>query len=140
MMRHGWMLVATVLATCVIGATAPGEARQATTAEQYVGMWTGTYDGAATGTLEMILDKGKDGGVTGKVNVVSDAGNYSADFKSIVFDGTKATAAYDFPLDPSAEVVMTATFEAAAAKGTWSLRVKGQTDELAGGGIAISKK
>jgi hypothetical protein len=81
-----------------------------------------------------------DGGVTGKVNVVSEAGSYSADFKSMVFDGTKATAAYDFPLDPSAEVVMTATFDGAAAKGTWSLRAKGQTDEIVGGGIAIAKK
>jgi len=121
-------------------AAAPTAARQAAGPEQYVGIWAGTYDGAATGTLELILDKGKDGGLTGKVNVVSEGGNYSADFKSIVFDGTKATAAYDFPLDPSAEVVMTATFDGAAAKGTWSLRAKGQTDELLGGGIAISKK
>jgi len=124
----------------VAAAAAPTAARQAAGPEQYVGIWAGTYDGAATGTLELILDKGKDGGLTGKVNVVSEGGNYSADFKSIVFDGTKATAAYDFPLDPSAEVVMTATFDGAAAKGTWSLRAKGQTDELLGGGIAISKK
>ena len=38
-----------------------------------------------------------------------------ADFKSIVFDGTKATAANDVPLDPSAEVVMTASFDGATA-------------------------
>lgn len=50
------------------------------------------------------------------------------------------TATYDFPLDPSAEVVMTASFDGAAAKGTWSLRPKGQTDELAGGGVAVTKK
>ena len=121
-------------------ATAPMAARQASNAEQYVGMWSGTYDGAATGTLEMILDKGKAGALTGKVNVVSDGGNYSADFKSVTFEGSKVTAAYDFPLDPSAEVVMTATFDGGSAKGTWSLRPKGQTDEVAGGGIAISKK
>ena len=35
---------------------------------------------------------------------------------------------------------MTATFEGASAKGTWSLRPKGQADELAGGGLAITKK
>ena len=120
--------------------TISAAAGQTPVAEQYVGIWAGTYDGAATGTMEMFLDKGKDGALTGKVNVVSDGGNYSADFKSIELDGSKVTAKYDFPLDPSAEVVMTATFETAAAKGTWSLRPKGQTDELAGGGIAISKK
>ena len=35
---------------------------------------------------------------------------------------------------------MTATFGKADAKGTWSLRPKGQNDELAGGGIAVTKK
>jgi hypothetical protein len=128
------------LVACVAVAAAPMAARQAANPEQYVGMWAGTYDGAATGTMEMILDKTKDGALSGKVNVVTEGGNYSADFKSIVFEGSKVTAAYDFPLDPSAEVVMTASFDGAAAKGTWSLRAKGQTDEIAGGGIAISKK
>ena len=40
----------------------------------------------------------------------------------------------------AAEVIMTATFEGSAAKGTWSLRPKGQPDELASGGIAVTKK
>ena len=131
---------ALLLTLCWIGSATLLGARQAPAGEQYVGMWAGTYDGAATGTMEMFLDKGKDGALTGKVNVVSDGGNYTAEFKSVVLDGSRVTAKYDFPLDPSAEVVMTATFESAAAKGTWSLRPKGQADELAGGGIAISKK
>ena len=50
------------------------------------------------------------------------------------------TAKYDFPLDPSAEVVMTATFDGGTAKGTWSLRAKGQADEIASGGLAVTKK
>ena len=78
--------------------------------------------------------------MTGKVNVNGDGATYAADLKSVVFDGAKMTAKYDFPLDPSAEIVMTATFEAASAKGTWSLRAKGQNDEVAGGGIAVAKK
>jgi hypothetical protein len=140
MMRNRSIWLTLGLVMLIAGYAGNAGAWQASPGEQYVGMWAGSYDGAATGTMEMILDKGKDGGVTGKVNVVSDGGNYSADFKSIVFDGSKATAKYDFPLDPSAEVIMTATFEGAAAKGTWSLRPKGQTDEIAGGGIAISKR
>ena len=40
----------------------------------------------------------------------------------------------------NAEIVMTATFEPASATGTWSLRPKGQPDELASGGIAVTKK
>jgi hypothetical protein len=116
------------------------EGRQAATGEQYAGMWTGTYDGAGSGQFEMTLDKGKDGAITGKVSVTTDGGNYSADFSSVSFDGPKMTAKYIFPLDPSAEIVMTATFDKAEAKGTWSMRPKGQTDELAGGGIAVTKK
>ena len=116
------------------------EARQASNAEQYAGMWTGTYDGSGTGQFELTLDKGKDGAMTGKVAVTTDGGNYTADLKSVSFDGTKMSATYDFPLDPSAEVIMTATFDGRAAKGTWSVRAKGQTDEIAAGGLAITKK
>jgi RNA polymerase primary sigma factor len=73
----------------------------------------------------------------------SDAATYASlrdVTKDVKFEGAKMSAKYDFPLDPSAEVVLTATFEGSTAKGTWSLRAKGQTDEMAGGGIAISKK
>jgi hypothetical protein len=88
----------------------------------------------------MTLDKGTDGAMSGKVNVTTDGGNYSADLKTVTFDGTKMTAKYDFPLDPSAEIVMTATFDGGSAKGTWSLRAKGQADEVAGGTLVVSKK
>jgi hypothetical protein len=78
--------------------------------------------------------------MTGKVNVTTDGGNYSADLKSVAFEGTKMTAKYDFPLDPSAEIVMQAIFDGGSAKGTWSLHPKGQTEEIASGGIAVTKK
>ena len=113
---------------------------QASGGEQYAGMWTGTYDGTGTGTFEMTLDKGKDGAMTGRVTVNGDGTNYSADLRSIAFEGAKMTAKYDFPLDPSAEIVMTATFESASAKGTWVLKPKTQPDELASGGIAVTRK
>ena len=125
----GWILTAT-----------PISARQAAGAEQYAGMWSGTYDGAGTGQFEMTLAKAQDGTKTGKVDVTTEGGNYSADLTSVVFEGPKMTAKYDFPLDPSAEVIMTATFEGSAAKGTWSLRPKDKPDELASGGIAVTKK
>jgi hypothetical protein len=35
---------------------------------------------------------------------------------------------------------MTATFDGTTAKGTWSLRPKGQPDELAGGAITVTRK
>ena len=139
MMARRLLAVLLFLACWILTAT-PMSARQAAGAGQYAGMWSGTYDGAGTGQFEMTLVKAQDGAMTGKVDVTTEGGNYSADLKSVAFEGPKMTAKYDFPLDPSAEVIMTATFEGSAAKGTWSLRPKGQSDELASGGIAVTKK
>ena len=139
-MRIRRMSPVLMLAVAWMVTAALTDARQASGGEQYAGMWTGTYDGSGTGQFEMTLDKGQDGTMTGKVNVTTDGGNYAADLKSVTFEGAKMTARYDFPLDPSAEVVMTTTFEGTSGKGTWSLRAKGQTDEIASGGITIKKK
>jgi hypothetical protein len=138
-MSHHRMLTLLLVMACWIGSAIRMDARQAPAGEQYVGMWTGTYDGAGTGTMELMLDK-KDGAIAGKISATTDGGNYTADLKGVTFEGAKMSAKYDFPLDPSAEVVVTATFDGNTAKGTWSLRAKGQTDEVAGGGLAISKK
>ena len=118
-------------------------AAQASSGEKYVGTWTGTWDGAGTGTFEMTLDKSKDappGSLTGRVEVGTDGGNYNATFKTIAFDGPKMTARYEFPLDTSAEIVVTATFEDKSAKGTWAMRPKGQEGDLAGGTFAVTRK
>ena len=139
MMAHR-LLAGLLVVACWILTVTPISARQAANADQYAGMWSGTYDGAGSGQFEMTLVKAQDGAMTGKVDVTTEGGNYSADLKSVAFEGPKMTAKYDFPLDPSAEVIMTATFEGSAAKGTWSLRPKGQPDELASGGIAVTKK
>ena len=134
------LLAVLLFVACWLLTAPPISARQATGADQYAGMWSGTYDGAGTGQFEMTLAKAKDGTMSGKVDVTTEGGNYNADLKSVTFDGPKMTAKYDFPLDPSAEVIMTATFEGSAAKGTWSLRPKDKPDELASGGIAVTKK
>jgi hypothetical protein len=103
------------------------------------GTWAGTWDGAGSGNFELTLDK-KDGAPAGRVAVTTDGGNYTADLKGIAFAGSKMTATYDFPLDTSAEVAIATTFEAKDAKGTWSLRPKGQDAEIAGGTFALSRK
>jgi hypothetical protein len=136
MMRNRSIWLTLLLVMSITGNAVAG---QASAGEQYVGMWAGTYDGAGTGTLELILDR-KDGGIAGKVSATTDGGNYTADLKDVTFEGAKMSAKYDFPLDPSAEVVVTATFDGNTAKGTWSLRPKGQTEEIAGGGLSVTKK
>jgi hypothetical protein len=110
------------------------------TGEKYIGTWAGTWDGAGSGDFELTLDKAKDGPLGGRVAVVTDGGNYNADLKSIAFDGPKMTAKYDFPLDTSAEVSITATFADKSAKGTWAMHPKGQDAEVAAGTFSITKK
>ena len=104
------------------------------------GTWSGTWDGSGTGDFELTLEKTKDGAVGGRVAVTSDGGNYTADLKSVALDGGKLTATYDFPLDPSAEVAVSGSFDDRTAKGTWMLRPKGQTTEIASGGWTVAKK
>ena len=106
----------------------------------FAGTWAGTWDGAGSGQFELVLEKSKEGAPAGRVAVTTDNGNYSAELKSIAFDGGKMTAKYEFPLDPSAEVAVAATFDGDAAKGTWSLRPKGQDAEIAGGTWTVKKK
>jgi hypothetical protein len=108
--------------------------------EKYLGSWTGTWDGAGSGDFELTLDKAKDAPLAGRVAVTTDGGNYNATLTAIAFDGPKMTARYDFPLDPSAEVLLTVTFGDKAAKGTWAMRPKGQEGDIASGSFAVSKK
>ena len=118
----------------------PWQRQQETSGDEYNGQWTGTYEGSGTGAFELLLQKNADGKPTGKVSVTTDGGNYDADLRTIAFKGKSIEAAYDFPLDPSAEVVMAATVEGSTAKGTWVLRPKGGGAEVASGTFALTKR
>jgi hypothetical protein len=132
-----WLFVIVFL-RC-LSSTSAGAA-QSTSGGEYTGTWSGTWDGSGSGNFELTLEKAKDGRTAGKVAVTTEQGNYTADLKSVSFAANKMTASYDFPLDPSAEVALAATFEAAKAAGTWSLRPKGGGAEVAGGSFTVSKK
>jgi hypothetical protein len=108
--------------------------------EQFVGTWSGGWEGAgASGGFELTLEKGKDGALGGKVSVTGEP-TYSAAFRSLAFDGKKMTAKYDFPPDSAAEVVLTATFEDTKAAGGWSLVEKASGGEVVSGTWSVSKK
>jgi hypothetical protein len=130
-----WLLV--VFGTAL--ASTPARALQASTGDEYAGTWTGTWDGSGSGEFELTLEKGKDA-PSGKVAVTTEQGNYTADLKGLSFSGKSMSATYDFPLDPSAEVAIAATFDGGKAKGTWSLRPKGQATELAGASWTVTKR
>jgi hypothetical protein len=128
-----------LIACSLTFASTPARATQASTGDDYAGKWAGTWDGSGSGEFELTLEKGKDA-LTGKVAVTTEQGNYAADLKGLSFSGKTMSASYDFPLDPNAEVAIAATFDGGKAKGTWSLRPKGQTTELAGGSWTVTKK
>ena len=134
-----WLLVFVCLG---VRAGVGSEVEQSTNGEEYVGTYSGTWDGSGTGNFELTLEKVKDGGVTGKVAVTTDGGNYTADLKALSFEGKKMNAKYDFPLDltASSEVVLVATIDGTTIKGTWSLRPKGQEGEVAKGTWTVTKK
>jgi hypothetical protein len=110
------------------------------TGEQFVGTWTGTWDGDGSpgGGFELTLEKGKEGAVAGGVSVTGEP-TYKATFNTLSFDGKKMSAKYDIPTMEGVEVVLTAVFEGASATGTWSAREKGG-NEVATGGWKVAKK
>lgn len=50
----------------------------------------------------------------------------------MTIEGNKLSAVYDFPAADGAEVVLAATFEGNACKGTWVLREKASNPALDG--------
>jgi hypothetical protein len=129
-----------VLVFGVICSAAQRGAEGSSDAEQFLGKWSGGWDGAGSGGLELTLEKGGDGAVTGRVAVTSDDGNYNAAFTTLSFDGKKMSAKYDNPRGEGSEVVLAASFDGNAAKGTWSVRSKGTDNEIAAGNWAVTRK
>jgi hypothetical protein len=107
--------------------------------QQFLGTWTGTWDGAGSGGFELTLEQGKDGATIGKVSVTGEP-TYKATFKALSFDGKKMSAKYDFPPDEGGEVVLAASFDGSTATGTWSLREKASGNEVAAGTWTVKKK
>ena len=109
--------------------------------EQYAGTWAGSWEGAgSSGGIELTLEKGKDGALTGGVSVTGEPA-YTATFKTLKFDGKKMTATYDFPPDPNAaEVMLDATFDGNKAAGGWSVADKSGGTQVASGTWSVSRK
>ena len=131
-----WVFIAMTVVS--VAAQRGGDA--AAGGEQFIGVWTGRWEGSGPGGgFELTLEKGQDGALTGRVSVTGEP-TYKATFKSLAFDGKKMTAKYDFPPDVSGEVVLAATFEGDSATGTWSAREKANDNEVAKGTWTVSRK
>jgi hypothetical protein len=133
--RNGLLVV---LFVAICSAFQPG-AGASSTGEDFLGVWSGTWEGAGSGGFELTIEKGKDGSLAGRVSVTGEP-TYKATLKTLSFDGPKMTGSYDFPPDTAADVMLAATFESSSAKGTWSVREKANGNEVASGTWAVAKK
>lgn len=113
---------------------------QAAQAPDPVGTWTGTWEGAGgNGGIEIVLEKGKDGALGGRVSVTGEP-TYKATLRTVTVDGQKLSWAYDFPADESIEIKMVAAIDGQSLKGNWSARPKAGGDEVASGTLTADKK
>ena len=127
----------------LFGTLAAGAAQQGgegkAPGEQFLGTWSGTWEGAGgTGGFELTLEKPKDA-VAGRVSVTGEP-TYKATIKTLSFEGSKLIAKYDFPPDENIEVVLNAAFDGNTCKGTWAAREKASGSDLAVGTWTVTRK
>lgn len=135
-MRHRTAIVLCVVLLSGVAASA----QRGASGDQFVGAWSGTWDGAgSSGGFDLTLERPKDGAMGGRVAVTGEP-SYKATLQTIAFDGNKMTAKYEFTPDPQAEVLLVATFEGSTASGTWSLREKASGNEVVSGTWKVARK
>jgi hypothetical protein len=129
-----------ILGVVVAAAPQRGQGKDESPGVEFVGTWTGTWEmPGSSGGFELVLEKGSDGALGGRVSVTGEP-TYKSVLKTLAFEGKKMTATYDFPPDDRLEVALATTLDGNSAKGTWSARGKNGGDEVASGNWTVSRK
>jgi len=111
-------LLAVLLLACCFATYAQATADAPTA---YIGKWSGTFEGASSGTCALELTHDATGKFTGTLTVTPDGGSsYPITLKSVSVQGDQFKAAYDEPTN-NTEVTMQATRTGDELKGTWQL-------------------
>ena len=116
-----------------------GNAADSTEGRQFVGAWTGTWEGGGSGKFNMKFEQGGDGAVRGSVAVGTDGGDYSATFATLSFTGGKMSGRYEYPLDTQGEIIIEGDFDPAKGSGVWKLVQKGGNEPFISGTWAVKK-
>src|SRR5262245_54806857 len=102
-----------------------------------VGKWEGTWSGGSNGKVGMTFSKGADGKLSGSISPTPDQGDgYTVAFKSVEVVSGKLTVKFE---DPNGEVEITliGSLDGKSAKGTYSVRQKGDGSEVDTGSWAV---
>jgi hypothetical protein len=103
-----------------------------------VGTWNGPFDGDAAGTYSMTIAQDQSKKLGGTLQVQFEGGGYSAEFKSIVVDGSTATLKYD--TQEGAEVQLDVTIDGATLKGSWKVSEPGTSTVSSSGTLSGTRK
>ena len=128
-----------VLVACVSYAR-QADNKKASTDSAAIGTWNGTWQGGSSGKFEMTITKGPDGKLSGSLTAHPAEGDgYTTNFKSVDVTGGKLTVKLSDP-DDEVEITIQGALDPAAMKGSYSVRSKGQGEEVDGGTWEAKKK
>ena len=134
-----YSLLMVVMVACVSYAR-QAENKKTSTDSVAVGTWNGTWQGGSSGKFEMTITKGPDGKLTGSLTAHPAEGDgYTTIFKSVDVSGGKLTLKLGDP-DDQMEITIQGALDPAAMKGSYSVRPKGQGEEVDGGTWEAKKK
>ncbi|QJW92305.1 hypothetical protein HNV11_10345 [Spirosoma taeanense] len=98
---------------------AQSTATQTDTLSLIVGKWTGSFDGAASGNFELVLNQDSNRKLSGQVIMIADDGTrHPIDLKTVAWQNGQLNAAYTDPQD-GGEVTFSGKYVSPALKGTW---------------------
>lgn len=107
--------------------------RATSSPDGFVGTWSGTYAGDATGRYSMAITQDKAKTLGGTITISPDGGEgYTATFKSVTAEGKSLKIAYDSPGGEMSEVRLEAALDGQTLEGAWKVLP-------AGGGDAVSR-
>src|SRR5262245_4511902 len=105
-----------------------------------VGAWSGAWTGGSNGSFEITITKDADGKLGGSVTPKPEGGeSYIVSFKSVALADGKVTMKLEDP-NGEAEITLEATQDGSVLKGTYSVRIKADGNEVDRGTITANKK
>lgn len=108
--------------------------------DAYVGTWEGTWTGGSSGKVGMTIAKGTGGKLSGSITPTPDQGDgYTVSFKSVEVVSGKLTLKFEDPNGEN-EITLIGSADGKSAKGTYSVRQKGDGSEVDTGTWTVTKK